>query len=154
MTRLACPFVVSLLFVSLGVADEAVFTGKAKMLLERGAGEGPAWHPKLGLLMSGGGNVNRYGLDGKLHVYRKGAGTNGLLFDAKGRLLMCQPKFRRFSRLSPEGKLTVLTAKYGGKRYNQPNDITVDSKGRIYFSRSQVRLPRQHGNARQSRPQG
>jgi len=28
----------------------------------------------------------------------------------------------------------VLTDKYDGKRYNEPNDITVDSAGRIYFS--------------------
>ena len=32
------------------------------------------------------------------------------------------------------GKITVLTKRYEGKRYNQPNDITIDSKGRIYFS--------------------
>src|SRR5204862_181213 len=31
-------------------------------------------------------------------------------------------------------KVTVLTDRYMGKRYNQPNDLTVDSKGRIYFS--------------------
>ena len=30
--------------------------------------------------------------------------------------------------------LTVLTERYQGKRYNTPNDLTIDSKGRIYFS--------------------
>lgn len=28
----------------------------------------------------------------------------------------------------------MLTDRYQGKRYNQPNDLTVDSRGRIYFS--------------------
>ncbi|MBL8864577.1 MAG: SMP-30/gluconolactonase/LRE family protein, partial [Planctomycetia bacterium] len=33
-----------------------------------------------------------------------------------------------------DGKVTVLTDSFGGKKYNQPNDITIDSKNRIYFS--------------------
>ena len=41
---------------------------------------------------------------------------------------------RRITRMDADGKITVLTEKFGGKRYNQPNDITVDSQGRIYFS--------------------
>jgi gluconolactonase len=28
----------------------------------------------------------------------------------------------------------VLADQYGGKRFNSPNDIAIDSKGRIYFS--------------------
>src|SRR5205823_12574540 len=32
------------------------------------------------------------------------------------------------------GKVTILTEKFDGKRYNNPNDLTIDSKGRIYFS--------------------
>jgi gluconolactonase len=28
----------------------------------------------------------------------------------------------------------VLAERYDGKRFNQPNDLTVDSRGRIYFS--------------------
>lgn len=97
-------------------------------------GEGPAWHPKLGLFSSGNGHVNRLGPDGKSHVHRKDAGTNGLLFDAQGRLLACEPKLRRVTRTEPDGSVKVLTENYLGKKYNQPNDITVDSKGRIYFS--------------------
>lgn len=116
-------------------AAERVFeTAKPTMLLKTGAGEGPAWHPKLGLLMSGGGHIYRLSRDGKLTIHRKGAGTNGLLFDARGRLLACEPKLRRVTRTEADGSITVLTKSFRGKRYNQPNDITVDSKGRIYFS--------------------
>jgi gluconolactonase len=30
--------------------------------------------------------------------------------------------------------LTVLAEHYEGKRFNQPNDLTIDSRDRIYFS--------------------
>jgi hypothetical protein len=101
---------------------------------EGAGGEGPAWHPKLGVLMSGGGHIYRLDRQGKLSIHRKNAGTNGLLFDPEGRLLACEPKLRRVTRTDADGKLTVLTESYDGKRYNQPNDLTMDSKGRIYFS--------------------
>jgi gluconolactonase len=108
--------------------------GKPELLSETGAGEGPAWHPELGLLTSGDGHVMRRDLQGKQSIYREQAGTNGLLFDRLGRLVMCEPVRRRVSRLEPNGQVTVLTDNYRGKRYNQPNDLTIDSKNRIYFS--------------------
>lgn len=118
-------------------AQEAIFEPGAKLtiLAARGAGgEGPAWDPRLGVLSSGGGHVWQLPPKGKPRIYRKDAGTNGLLFDAKGRLLACEPVRRRVSRIERDGTLTVLTDTYQGKRYNQPNDLSVDSKGRIYFS--------------------
>ena len=60
--------------------------------------------------------------------------ANGLLFDKEGRLLACDSDHRRIIRIDPDGKLTVLTDKFEGKRYNEPNDLTLDSRGRIYFS--------------------
>jgi gluconolactonase len=117
-------------------ADD-IFDPKSKLKVEaeRGVGgEGPAWHPELGVLMSGNGHINRLSPDGKSSVYRKDAGTNGLLFDAQGRLLACEPAQRRVTRTEPDGKVTVLADKYDGKRFTEPNDLTVDSKGRVYFS--------------------
>src|SRR5438309_1176830 len=32
------------------------------------------------------------------------------------------------------GKITVLTDRFEGKRYNSPNDVCVDSQGRIWFT--------------------
>jgi gluconolactonase len=98
------------------------------------AGEGPAWDKELGILTSGNGHINRWSLDRVASIFREGAGTNGLLFDPQGRLICCEPKFRRVTRLDRDGKLTVLTQDFQGKRYNQPNDVTLDSQGRIYFS--------------------
>lgn len=118
--------------------DNAIFAPGAKLKVEAegdGGGEGPAWHPKLGVFSSGGdGHMHLLGLDGKSRIHKKDAGTNGLLFDVKGHLVACEHKARRVTRTDPEGKTTVLTDKYYGKRYNNPNDLTIDSKGRIYFT--------------------
>jgi gluconolactonase len=38
------------------------------------------------------------------------------------------------TRTETDGIITVLTDRYDGKRYNSPNDLTIDSKGRIYFT--------------------
>src|SRR6266404_5394800 len=71
--------------------EPAIFEPGAKLKVEaegEGGGEGPAWHPKLGVFTSGGdGHLHLLGLDGKQKIYRKNAGTNGLLFDAKGNLV-------------------------------------------------------------------
>lgn len=108
---------------------------KLEVVAGKGAGgEGPAWHPKLGVLSSGNGHIMQWTLAGESRIYREGAGTNGLLFDKTGRLLACEPKLRRVTRQELDGSLTVLTDNDQGKRYNQPNDITVDSSGRIYFT--------------------
>lgn len=97
-------------------------------------GEGPAWDPEWGLLSSGNGHINRRSLDGRQTVFREDADTNGLLFDTEGRLLACEPKRRRITRTSRDGTIEVLTDSYAGHPYNQPNDLALDSKGRIYFS--------------------
>lgn len=104
------------------------------LIQESGAGEGPAWHPELGLLTSGDGHVMRRSRDGTMSVLLKDAGTNGLLFDRQGRLLLCQPKFRRVARQEADGMLTVLAERFDGLRFNQPNDLALDSRNRLYFT--------------------
>lgn len=98
-------------------------------------GEGPAWHPEKGIFASGHGGITLLGLDGKPGLFVENAGTNGLLFDRAGNLLACQPGQRRVVRFGPDGKVAaVLADQYGGKKFNQPNDLTLDSKNRLYFS--------------------
>jgi gluconolactonase len=114
-----------------------MFEEGAKLTVEVGAGaggEGPAWDAELGVLSSGNGNIHRWSNDRVASVYREGAGTNGLLFDSQKRLLACEPKLKRVTRTERDGKLTVLTDAFEGKPYNTPNDLSLDSKGRIYFS--------------------
>ena len=115
-------------------AEDSVFISEPQMLQQRGAGEGPVWHSELGLLTSGDGNINRRDLSGKTSVFRSGAGSNGLLFDRQGRLIICENKRRRVTRIEDDGSVTVLADSYEGKKFNQPNDLSIDSNNRIYFS--------------------
>ena len=116
-----------LLHAAATAADPVFVPGsKPELLQEHGAGEGPAWHPELGLLTSGDGNINLRDKDGKTSVHRQNSGSNGLMFDRAGR--------RRVTRIEPDGVVTVLADKYEGRRLNQPNDLTIDSKNRIYLS--------------------
>ncbi|VTS05842.1 amidohydrolase family protein [Tuwongella immobilis] len=117
--------------------EQPIFEPGAKLevLAKDGAGgEGPAYDPEMGIFSSGNGHINRLTPDGKSQIFRKDAGTNGLLFDFQGNLLACEPVKRRVTRTDRAGNVTVLTDAYNGKKYNQPNDLTLDSKGRIYFS--------------------
>jgi gluconolactonase len=64
-------------------------------------------------------------------------GTNGLMLDREGRLLLCEHGDRRVTRLDkidPHAKKTVLADHYMGKRLNSPNDLAVKSNGDIYFT--------------------
>jgi gluconolactonase len=58
-------------------------------------------------------------------------------FDAKGRLVVCEGANtgggRRIS-VTEGDKVKTLADNFDGKKFNSPNDITIDSKGRIYFS--------------------
>lgn len=64
--------------------------------------------------------------------------SNGLKFDPQGRLCACEGSDeggRAVSRWDIKSKSrTVVADKYQGKRFNAPNDLTIDKKGRIYFS--------------------
>ncbi len=107
---------------------------KPELLQEKGAGEGPIWHPELGLLTSGEGSVFRRARDGKVSVFRENTGSNGLAFDREGRLVMCEAAGRRVTRIEKDGSRTVLAERFDGHRFNQPNDLAIDGAGRIYFS--------------------
>jgi gluconolactonase len=97
-----------------------------------GAGEGPAWKDGS-LYFTDGKHINRLGPDGKTTVFRHNA-SNGLLFDREGRLVACESGLRRVTRTEKDGSITVLADRFRGKRFNTPNDLSMDSKGRIYFT--------------------
>lgn len=111
-----------------------IFETEPELLQERGAGEGPAWHPELGLLTSGDGHIWRRDRQGRQSIYREGAGSNGLMFDRQGRLVICEPVRRRVSRIELDGSIRVLAERYDGSRLNQPNDVAIDGRDRIYFT--------------------
>ena len=87
----------------------------------------------FGLLTTHSADIHQW-KDGKSTVFRTDARGNGLLFDANGRLLCCEPGRKRVTRSDRDGKLKVLTDQFRGNPYNTPNDITIDRRGRILFS--------------------
>ena len=73
----------------------------------------------------------------RLHRYGPAGGepgSNGLLMDSQGRLILCQHGDRRVARLDQDGKFTTLADQYMGKRFNSPNDGVFKSNGDLYFT--------------------
>lgn len=68
----------------------------------------------------------------------KSGKSNGLAFDEHGNLLSCDGadggsrSVRRWNLQT--GQSEVLADRYQGKRFNSPNDLCLDLKGRVYFT--------------------
>ena len=84
---------------------------------------------------------------GVLTVFRERSNNaNGMLIDPEGRLIACEgaesqrmgvsqtfkPQVTRTDMKT--GKIEVLADNYQGKPFVGPNDVTIDSKGRLYFT--------------------
>ena len=62
-------------------------------------------------------------------------GSNGLILDSEGRLLLCQHGARRIVRLENDARTqTVIVDRFEGRRFNNPNDLALHSSGAIYFT--------------------
>jgi gluconolactonase len=75
----------------------------------------------------------------KTTVFRSPSGmSNGIKFDAAGDMIVAEGADfggRRLIKTDMKtGKSYILAAEFEGRRLNSPNDITLDEKGRIYFS--------------------
>ena len=68
-------------------------------------------------------------------------GTNGLMLDAQGRLVMCAHGDRCIKRMDDEGNIEVLVDRYQGKRLNSPNDLVFHPSGALYFTDPPYGLP-------------
>ena len=72
---------------------------------------------------------------GQVSVFRQPANyANGNTIDRQGRLVTCEHGGRRVTRTEHDGRITVVTDRFDGKRYNSPNDVVVKSDGTIWFS--------------------
>ncbi|MCC6589175.1 MAG: SMP-30/gluconolactonase/LRE family protein [Bryobacterales bacterium] len=82
--------------------------------------------------------IMRYQTDGTLTVFRDNSNAaNGLVFDQKFRLIACEgnqsnPRVTRTNMQS--GRVEVLASREMGLILTAPNDVTYDSKGRLYFT--------------------
>src|SRR4051812_38353183 len=103
--------------------------------------EGPAEGPDGCVYFSDIGNrIMRFDpKTGKTAAFRDPSGrSNGLKFDAKGRLVACEGANtggnRRISITETDGTVRTLAGTWDGKRFNSPNDLAIDRKGHVYFS--------------------
>ena len=100
--------------------------------------EGPVWNSSSGFLLFSDIPTNRiykWVSDGSVTVFREPSGnSNGLTFDKRGHLIICEHSTRRLSILEKSGVYQVLADRYRDKRLNSPNDVVVKSDGKIYFT--------------------
>jgi gluconolactonase len=94
-----------------------------------GTTEGPAWDGQALLFTHIPGNrILRYDPHtGTCTEVRTGTqATNGLMFDAQGRLYGCQAGNHCIARFEPDGTMTPLPNRLQGHRHNRPNDLAID----------------------------
>lgn len=67
-----------------------------------------------------------------------GIGANGITFNKKGQIVLCQHGDRRLAFVSNikdnNAQFTTIIDNYNGKRFNSPNDLAISKNGDIYFT--------------------
>ncbi|MBS1530355.1 MAG: SMP-30/gluconolactonase/LRE family protein [Bacteroidetes bacterium] len=72
-------------------------------------------------------------------VVKREPGSNALILNAKGQLVLCQHGDRRMALMDaplnyPTPAFTTLADRYEGKRLNSPNDAVYTKNGELYFT--------------------
>ena len=112
--------------------------------------EGPVWRPDEGDLLFSDvprNTVYRWAEGDGLSVYLRPAsrafgsetpgetGSNGLILDAEGRLLLAGHGSRAVTRLDPGSFVQdVLADRFDGRRFNSPNDLVLAASGALYVT--------------------
>jgi gluconolactonase len=99
--------------------------------------EGPAWDGEALLYSQCAASLTwRYDTRSKKsEVWRRDThGSNGMLFDRDGKLYACEGEGRRIVRYAAGKPTVIVTDKFEGKQFNEPNDLAIDHKGRIWFT--------------------
>jgi len=79
----------------------------------------------------------------------KEPGSNGLILDPGGNLVLCQHGNRQMARMDapldkPEAKYLTIADKFNGKRFSSPNDAVYNSAGELFFTDPPYGLPSQN----------
>jgi len=102
-----------------------------------GSTSGLAWDGS-GMLFTapGEGRICRHDAStGEVSVFRRYTNrTQGIAFAPDGALYGCQEASRRVVRFERDGSTTTTAFLLDGRYHNQPNNLAIDSKGRIWFS--------------------
>lgn len=66
----------------------------------------------------------------------KKGGSNGLILDSNGNLVLCMHGDRRIAKLSSwnEKSFSTVVDSFDGKRFNSPNDLVYAQNGDLYFT--------------------
>ncbi len=85
---------------------------------------------------------------------RREPGSNGLVLDPDGKLVLCQHGDRRLARMdaplsNPAPTFITVAGQYQGKKFNSPNDAVYRSNGDLFFTDPPYGLPDSAAAARE-----
>lgn len=135
-------------------------------ILTEGLGwtEGPLWVDKENMLLfseipsntvykwSAAKGIEVYlrpsGYSAQVESESKEPGSNGLLLDNKGNLVLCQHGDRRLAKMNaalqmPKSDFINIVDRYRDLRFNSPNDAVYNASGDLYFTDPPYGLPKQ-----------
>jgi gluconolactonase len=100
--------------------------------------EGPVWNSPGGYLLFSDIPANRIykWIPGKkVTIFREPSwNSNGLTYDKTNGLIICEHGKRRLTRLLKNNQYEILADKFKNLPLNSPNDVVVNSDGKIYFT--------------------
>ncbi len=102
-----------------GVTEGPVWDGEAVYFTHIPASRIMRYDPRTGEISQWRGNTNH---------------TNGLAYDAQGRLFGCCSADRAIVRFDSGGKTATIANRLDGQRLNTPNDLAIDRRGRVWFT--------------------
>ncbi|MGW8315929.1 MAG: SMP-30/gluconolactonase/LRE family protein [Bacteroidales bacterium] len=136
--------------------DDVVPRGALPEIIAEGFvwSEGPLWLPDQQVLIFSDvpqNSIYQWSEKDGLKLYLKPSGytgdiprggetgSNGLLLNAMGQLVLCQHGDRRMALMdaplsSPEPRFITLADRWNGKRFNSPNDAVFSKDGDLYFT--------------------
>ena len=138
-----------MLLLAICVASQTLFAQQVEIATSVAFTEGPAVDREGNVYFTDIINqrIMKLSKDGPLSIYREKSNVaNGLLIDPQGRLIACEgaeferpgvklkgkPQITRTDLKT--GKIEILADSYQGKPLQGPNDVTIDSKGRLFFT--------------------
>jgi len=106
--------------------------------------EGPVWDKHNFLYVSDEvqNKIYRVYPDGRRETVIALGDPDANTYDLDQQLIDCASVLRAIIRVTPAGKVSILTDRYRGKRFNSPNDVVVGPDKAIYFTDPTLDLPK------------
>jgi len=136
--------------------DEIIPPGELPEIIAEGFEwtEGPLWLPDQNILLFSDipeNSIFQWSEESGLKLYLKPSGytgttprggetgSNGLVLNNKGQLVLCQHGDRRMALMNapldkPAPEFITLADNWQGKKFNSPNDAVYNSKGDLFFT--------------------